>query len=394
MNQKKEKINRLHLPIAAFEQSFFIFGPRGTGKTTWIKSQLTNNGLYLDLLETSTFLSLQANPSRLESLILGEKKEWVVIDEIQKIPELLNEVHRLIENYNQKFILTGSSARSLRKKGVNLLAGRALQTYMFPFCTQELGSKFSLETAIEYGMLPQATTLARPKAFLQTYIQTYLREEVLQEGLTRNLSQFSRFLEIASFSQGSQLNYTNIAQESNLDRKQVERYFELLEDLLLSKKLYPFTQKAKRKMVSHPKFYFFDVGVFRALRPTGPLDSSAELEGICLESLVFQELNAVNHYFQLDYALYFWRTTQGTEVDFILYGKNSLIAIEVKRTNQIRPQDLKGLKAFKQDYPMAKCYLFYQGKFKEQHNDITAIPIADALKHLPSILDSGSAITS
>lgn len=366
--------------------SFFLFGPRGTGKTSWLKAQIPN-GLYIDLLNQETFFFLLTNPHKIEEMIPKGFKDWIIVDEVQKIPDLLNEVHRMIESYRYKFILTGSSARTLKRKGTNLLAGRALYYKMFPLTTLELGSDFHLEKSLKIGHLPTVYAQnVKAEDYLNAYIHVYLREEVMQEGLTRNAGAFARFLQTASFSQGSILNITEIAREASIERKTVEDYFQITEDLLLATRVPVFTKRAKRKTVAHSKFYFFDVGVYRTLRPMGPFDSPEEAEGPALESLVFQELQAINSYFELGYTLYFWKTVDRLEVDFILYGPKGLIGIEVKRSKKINADDLKALKAFQADYPTAKLYLFYGGSQRLYLDKIEAIPMAEALQTLPSIL--------
>ncbi len=374
----------LEEPIG-LNKSFFLFGPRGAGKTTWLKTSFPQ-ALYLDLLEFDLYNDLMARPGRLENLIPPGFKDWIILDEIQKVPALLNEVHRLIEEHRYKFVLTGSSARSLRKKGVNLLAGRALTYRMHPLTAVELGDDFDLEKSIKFGHLPSIPSEPHPERFLKAYVQTYLREEVLQEGLTRNLGSFSRFLETASFSQGSILNTSEVAREAGLERMRVDSYFSILEDLLLAARLPVFTKRAKRRMVAHPKFYYFDVGIFRTLRPMGPLDSPAEAEGQSLETLCFQELKAINDYYDFQYELYYWRTSNGVEVDFILYGPKGIIAFEVKRSNRLAKKDLKGLKAFKTDFPEARLYLLYGGTREEFEGEINILPMEKALRNLPDIL--------
>lgn len=368
------------------DNSFFLFGPRGTGKTTWLTHSLSSaSSIYLDLLEPSLYQTLLSRPEKLESYITDVKK-WIILDEIQKIPVLLNEIHRLIENKKYKFILTGSSARSLRKKGVNLLAGRALMFHMYPLTAVELGPNFDLQKSLQYGHLPAVYQHSHPKEFLKSYIQTYLKEEVLQEGLTRNMGNFVRFLETASFSQGSVLNISEIAREAMVERKIVASYFQILEDLLIGLRLPVFTRKAKRRMITHQKFYFFDVGVYRAIRPQGVLDGTEEIEGPSLETLCLQEILAINDYFNLEYQLYYWRTAQGMEVDFILYGPKGLMAIEIKRAQTIHTKSLKGLKAFAKEYPMAKLFLFYGGDHEQRMDNIHIIPVSKALKNLPNLL--------
>ncbi len=367
-------------------RSFFLFGPRGTGKTSWLKEKIPQ-GLYIDLLNQEIFFDLLQNPHRIEEMIPKGWKDWIIIDEVQKIPELLNEVHRMIESYRYKFILTGSSARKLKQKGTNLLAGRALYYKMFPLTAIELGEDFHIEKSLKYGQLPTVHAEdVKAEDYLKSYIHVYLREEVMQEGLTRNAAAFARFLQVASFSQGSTVNVTEIAREASIERKTVEDYFQIAEDLLLASRIPVFTKRAKRKTVTHSKFFYFDVGVYRALRPMGPFDSPEEAEGPALESLVFQELQAINSYWDFGYELYFWRTVDKLEVDFILYGPKGLVAIEVKRSQKIRSADLKALHAFHSDYPIAKLYLFYGGSQRLYFDDIEAIPIGEALQCLPQLL--------
>lgn len=363
-----------------------ILGPRGTGKTYWLRHTLPE-AMYFDLLNTADYQAFLARPSLLDERIPDAYKDWVIIDEIQKIPELLNEVHRLIESRHIKFILTGSSARSLRKKGVNLLAGRALTRHMYPLTISELGDQFSLKASLVYGNLPSIYTHENPSDYLASYIQTYLREEVLQEGLTRNLSLFTKFLEVASFSQGEVVNYTRIAQEAASNRHTVVNFFEILEDLLIGYRIPTFKKRAKRNMISHPKFYYFDVGVYRALRPKGLLDSTAELEGAALETLFLQESMAINSYFSLGYDFYYWRTQSQLEVDFVLYGNNGFHAFEIKRKTNLNSSDFKGIKAFASDYPMAKCYVLYGGKEVYYNDNVEVIPFEKALRRLKSILE-------
>jgi predicted AAA+ superfamily ATPase len=374
----------LKLPLEN-KNSFFLFGPRGTGKTSWIKTHL-NDVLYLDLLNFSTYASLAAKPDRLEDLIPKNFQQYVVLDEVQRVPELLNEVHRLIENKHFHFILTGSSARSLRRKGVNLLAGRALTYHMHPLIIQEIGTAFSLPRALTYGLLPATIDHPEPEKYLESYVQTYFREEVMQEGLTRNIGAFSRFLETASFSQGSVLSFSEIARELSLSRLMVANYFQILDDLLLATRIGVFSHRAKRKLVAHQKFYFFDTGVYNILRPKGPLDKKEELEGAALKTLFLQSLRAVNDYFNLGYKIYFWRTTTGLEVDFIIYGPNGLHAFEIKHSSHASSKDFKGLKIFKEEYPEAALHFIYLGKIREYHEEINVLPFEDTLKDLPKLI--------
>ncbi len=366
-------------------KSFFLFGPRGTGKTTWLRRQFPN-ALYLDLLEAELFNDLTANPQSLENFIAPGFKNWIILDEVQRIPSLLNEVHRLIENKKLKFILTGSSARKLRQKGVNLLAGRALTYYLYPLTAFELKKDFSVQKALKFGQLPAIFSEPDKKKYLESYVMTYLEQEIQQEGITRNLGAFARFLETASFSQGQVLNVSEVARDCSVNRKVVESYFSALYDLRLAYSLRIFTKKAKRRLIGHSKFYFFDVGIYQTIRPRGPLEWPQEKDGVALESLVLQELKAVNDYLHYGYELFFWRTSSQIEVDFVLYGPRGIKAIEVKSAQKIQSKDLRGLRAFLNDYPEAKGYILYGGKRIMWKNGIECIPVelffANAARYL------------
>jgi predicted AAA+ superfamily ATPase len=368
-------------------KSFFLFGPRATGKTTWLKANFPDS-IYIDLLESDLYHSLLASPARIKTLIPQNYSDWIVIDEIQRVPELLNEVHRLIEEKRLKFILTGSSARKLRSKGINLLAGRAVTRLMHPLIAAELGKDFNLDYSLNFGHLPSVYSEENPSDYLAGYVQTYLREEIQQEGLTRNLQVFAKFLEAASFSQASTLNITDVARDCNANRKLVESYFYILEDLLIGHRVPVFSKRAKRRMAAHPKFFLFDVGIYRAIRPKGPLDRPEEIDGAALETLLFQEIRATNDLSGFGYHLYYWRTSNKLEVDFILYGEKGLIGIEVKRAANIRNKELSGLKAFKKDYPMASLYMFYGGDKEVEISGIRLLPMSLAIKTLPQILEN------
>lgn len=380
-------ISRILQKPLQLNKSFFLLGPRGTGKTSWVKEALPQ-ALYLDLLRIETYVELLAEPQRINALIPPDFKGWIIIDEVQKIPILLNEVHRLIEEKHYKFVLTGSSARSLRKKGVNLLGGRALMFHLYPLTVRELGDLFNLAHSLHFGQLPATFSEPDPKRYLSAYVNTYLREEVMQEGLTRNLSAFSRFLEAASFSQGNVINMASIAREIGVQQKLVTSYFDILDDLLLGYRLPIFNKRAKRQTIRHPKFYFFDVGVYQALRPKGIIDSVQEIEGAALETLFLQELRALNDYFDCGYQLYYWRTQTGIEVDFIAYGEQGFHAFEIKRSAHVSSKDCAGLNAFKTEYPAAKLYLLYNGNTRHYFGEVQVIPYIEGLRSLLAILQS------
>jgi predicted AAA+ superfamily ATPase len=357
------------------KQSFFLFGPRGTGKSTFVKQRFPD-ALYVDFLDPEAFRTFSANPNYLRERLSAEPDiSTVVIDEIQRVPVLLDLVHGLIEERRRlRFVLTGSSSRKLRRTGVDLLAGRALLCHLHPFMASELGIHFSLEDALTGGLLPIVWGSDNPGRVLGTYAALYLREEVQMEGLVRNVGNFSRFLEAASFSHGAQLNISNVARECQVERKVVEGYVGILEDLLLGYRLPVFSKRAKRAVAAHPKFYLFDAGVYRSLRPKGPLDRPQEVEGAALEGLVCQHLRAWIDYSNTDSTLYYWRTRSGVEVDFVIYGSQGLRAIEVKNTVRIHPQDLRGLKTFREDYPEAKAYLIYRGRDRLVKEGILCLP--------------------
>jgi predicted AAA+ superfamily ATPase len=362
-------------------QSFFLFGPRGVGKTAWLHQQLPG-ALFFDLLDHQVYTQLLAGPERLGGRIPQGHKDWVVVDEIQRVPELLNEVHRLIESRKLRFVLTGSSARKLRRRSVNLLAGRAVTRHMHPLTALELGKDFDLKRALRHGCLPQACTSENPHDYLKSYASTYLREEVQQEGLARNIAAFGRFLEAASFSQGSVLNMAAVARECSVSTKVVEDYFSILEDLLIAVRMPVFSKRAKRRLVAHPKFYYFDAGVFQTIRPRGPLDAPEQIHGPALETLFLQQARALNDYKDLGYRLHYWRTANGDEVDFVLYGDRGLRAFEVKMAQNVRPDDLRSLLRFRTDFPEAKTHFLYLGKRRWHDRGIEVLPFFDCVSNL------------
>ena len=366
--------------------STFIFGPRGTGKSTFLK-QVYPEALTFDLRSSSQFRQLTSNPDRIASITKEmPHKKTVIIDEIQRVPELLPVIHKLIEeDKSVQFIMTGSSARKLKKQGVDLLAGRALRKEMYPYMCSEINSdNIDIDVLLKYGMLPLifGTSPDLKQEALEAYISLYMEQEVYQEALVRNIGDFGHFLEIISLSHGSILNVSNIARDSGINRKTVESFIQILEDILLAYKIPVFTKKASRDNTQHPKFYFFDSGVFQAIRPKGPLDHPAEVMGNAIEGLVAQHLKAWIAYTGQKNDLYFWRNRYQHEVDFILYGETGLFAIEVKYSNEIRKEDLKGIESFLQEYPTAITILLYMGKEVLKKGNVWVIPIEKFLMKL------------
>ena len=361
------------------DRSCLLLGPRGTGKSTWLRHCLPD-ALYLDLLEPALFRSLSSRPERLRELLEGSPDaDTVVIDEIQRIPELLTLIHALLEvPAPRRFILTGSSARKLRRGGVDLLAGRTAHRAMHPFLAAELGG-FDLGAALELGMLPLVHSASESKDVLNAYASLYLEQEVRAEGLTRNIGAFTRFLEAISFAHGAQLNIASVARDCEVERKVVASYIEILEDLLLGFRVPVFRKRAKRKTVAHDKFYLFDAGVFRSLRPKGPLDRVEEIDGQALEGLVAQHLRAWADYSGEDARLYFWRTRAGSEVDFVVYGEQGLQAFEVKNASTLQTADMRGLRAFREDYPEAETAILYRGTERLRIQGVWCLPADDFL---------------
>ena len=363
-------------------RSCFVFGPRGTGKSTWLRERIPD-ALFVDLLEPSTHRSLSARPERLRELLAGAPgKETVVIDEIQRVPELLTVVHAAMEAPSPpRFILTGSSARKLRRGGVDLLGGRAVQRTLHPFMAAELPA-FDLPAALRFGLVPLVVGASDPEDVLAGYASLYLDQEVRAEGLTRNVGGFTRFLEAISFSHGAQLNVSAVARECEVERKVVAGYVGILEDLLLAFRLPVFRKRAKRATVTHHKLYLFDAGVFRSLRPKGPLDRPGEIDGQALEGLVAQHLRAWAAYSSHDVDLFFWRTRAGAEVDFVVYGETGVQAFEVKNAARVHSTDLRSLRAFRDEYPEAETALLYRGRERLRIDGVWCLPVEDFLRRM------------
>ena len=363
--------------------SYFLFGPRGTGKSTWLLHQYPQ-AHRIDFLLGEEERRFSSYLERIRSLIESLKPESIVIlDEIQRVPRLLPEIHALIEKkLPVQIIMTGSSTRKLRRSVSDLLGGRASVRQMGPFLASELGKEFSLEKALSSGLIPLIWTSPNPLDTLRDYLHLYVKEEVYAEGLVRQVGDFFRFLEVASFSHASLWTGIEISRESGVKRTTVENYLQILEDLFLAFTLPVFSRRSKRKLIAHQKFYFFDVGIYRILRPRGILDSSVEIEGLALEGLVAQHLRSWVMAQAEPHTLSFWRTQTQLEVDFIVYGPKGFWAIEVKRSPNLGPNDVKGLAAFKEEYPEAQCIILTQTNRQDVFRGFPIIPVDQFLLNI------------
>ena len=337
-------INRLsNIRKEVEKKSCFLLGARQTGKTSLIQNQFNDCRIY-NLLDSEIFLKLSQNPKRLEEEITDNRK-IIVIDEIQKLPELLDTVHLIIEKYGINFLLTGSSARKLRRGGVNLLGGRARIRYLYPFVYRELGDKFNLARALNYGLIPSIYLSDDPQEDLGAYAGLYLREEVAAEGFARNMPAFSRFLSVAALSSGNMLNYAKISSDAQVPSSTVQEYFQILRDTQIGFDLKPWKETQKRKPVSTAKFYFFDNGILRYLQNRPFFNIESPETGYFFESFMANELRAYCSYSRRG-DLFYWRSKSGYEVDFIINGAT---AVEVKASKNISGRDLRGIKALMEE---------------------------------------------
>lgn len=359
--------------------SVFLWGARQVGKTTLLENQFPN-ARYYDLLQSAEFERFFRRPSLLsEELETATEGELVIIDEIQKVPQLLDEVHRLIYRKKIRFILSGSSPRKLKRIGANLLGGRALKKTLFPLVSAEIPD-FDILKAVNNGMIPRHYTVKNPWERFRAYIGVYLNEEIREEAISRKLNSFSRFLEIAAFSNSEMVVYKNIAQDCGIDHRTVKEYFEILQDTLIGYLIPGFSQTKKRRAIMAPKFYYFDVGVANYLSNRKNILQGTEAFGHAFEHLIIQELIAYLSYSNSGHELSYWRTSSGYEVDAIIgHGR---VAIEIKSTNEVSPRHLKGLKAFLEDIPDARAIVVSMDKSRRILNDIEIFPATEFLQAL------------
>jgi len=376
MPMKKRWVDRyLDLKGLLEKRSFFLLGPRQTGKTTLIQHVLPDIRFY-DLLDSANYLALSRNPGRLAEEI-GSSVKRVVIDEIQRLPSLLNEVQRLIETHDVKFLLTGSSARKLRRGGINLLGGRARVKYLHPLTYRELGDKFVLNHAMQRGLLPSIYFSDDPRADLESYAGLYLQQEIMAEGATRNIPAFSRFLKIAAHNNGGIVNFTNIASDAQVARTTVYEYYEILKDTLILRELPPWRKTVKRKPLASSKYYFFDVGVVSALQGRPFLPGTPEF-GEAFETFIMHELSCWSDYASGE-LLSFWRSKSGFEVDFII-GDHT--AIEVKAKENVSSQDIKSLRALREENKLKHFLCVCMEKRGREVDGIKILPYTEFLASL------------
>ncbi len=368
-------------------RSFFLFGPRGTGKSTWLRKEYST-ALWKNLLLDEDYLSLLGDASNFRKEVEAlPDNSWVVIDEVQRIPSLLNEVHDLIARFGNRyrFALSGSSARKLKRLDVNLLAGRAIVRHMFPLTSAELGTDYDLESSLALGSLPDVSRDSEYAIdILTAYVGTYLKQEIQQEALVKNLGSFNRFLKIAALMNGESINTSGVARDASVARSTVERYFDVLEDTLIGFRLPGWQPKLKARERSSPKFYLFDTGLVRAIteRLRDPL---SDLEvGKLLETHLLHELRAAISYQNSGGELSYWRSSGGLEIDFIWTRGDAIVAIEVKSSRKWKREYSRALKNLKKLRPTAQCYGIYRGQSVLKDGGVNIVPCSHFLSELHS----------
>lgn len=361
------------------ESSIFLFGARQTGKSTILRKEFPKS-VFIDLLDSELRMRFKRRPSLLYEMLKDkESNTIVVIDEIPEVPELLNEVHRLISEKDIIFVLCGSSARKLKRKGYNTLGGRAYPCYFYPLTSNEI-TDFDLDRALTYGLLPTHYLAKNPKRLLAAYVDVYLKEEIQEEALARNLTGFHRFLEIAALTNGEIVNYANIASECGVSAQTIKSYFGILEDTLVGYMIPAYTKVMKRRLVQAPRFYFFDVGLTNHLLHRDALVRGTPEYGHAFEHFIIMELIAYIGYNHKEEQLSYWRTHTGVEVDVVI--GNAKLAIEIKSADEIAKRHMKGLKSFGDDYPDCRKIIVSLDRINRKEDDIELIYVYDFLKML------------
>jgi len=363
-------VRKIDLNKTLQSKSCFLYGARQTGKSTLIRDTLTAHTL-IQLLDPNTQRQLIQDPSSLRAMIPPHEK-LVVIDEIQKVPILLDLIHLLIEEKKIKFLLTGSNARKLKRTGVNLLGGRARTRHLFPFISQELGDQYSLEKAASIGLIPSIYFSEEPYLDLKSYVSEYLIQEISAEGISRNIPSFSRFLEVAALSNSQILNYAQIGSDAGVKRGTVKNYFDILEDTLIGYRLQTWKKSKKRKEITAEKFYFFDNGIVNSLVGRKDVALHSPEGGAIFENIVLHEVRSWIEYSNQEYVMSYWRSTTGMEVDLIL---NDEIAIEIKAKKSLSARDFQGLKSLKEEHRFKKTAIVYLGEREYYEGDTHVLPI-------------------
>ena len=371
--------------LPAPRSSCFLFGPRGTGKSTWIRSELPDS-FTVNLLPPETTLRYEREPSLFRAEVLGQPRDrWIVIDEVQRVPKLLDEVHFLMEEHgHKKFVLTGSSARKLKRGAANLLAGRAVVRRLYPLTAGETGFSVPTSQVLRFGSLPLSVTAADDAAredFLRAYVTVYLSEEVKAESLVRNLGGFARFLEVAALAGGQRTNVSALARDAGVARETARGYFEVLVDTLLGSWLPAYRPRAKVKEVALPKFYWFDPGVLHAAAGGFDQPLAADWQGVLLEHLLLHELRAYQDYAGVKGSLGYWATPGGTEVDFVWWRGKKVVAIEAKHGREFRREYRKGIEALLGAME-ADSYVVYLGDRELQVEGTRVMPLESFLRRL------------
>lgn len=360
-------------------ESLFIWGARQTGKSTLLKN-LFPDALWFDLLQSDVFERFQKRPVQFRETILATASGTVVVvDEIQKIPALLDEIHWLMVNYSIRFVLSGSSPRKIIRSGANLLGGRALRYELYPLIYVEIPN-FDLLRGLNNGLLPRHYLSENPKKMLSAYIGNYLRDEIIAEAKIRNIGAFTKFLEAAAFSNGEMVNYTNIASDCGVSAITIKEYFQILEDTLIGRFVPSFQKKPKRRVILAPKFYYFDIGIANYLLKRGKIEMGSEAFGSAFEHFIYHELYAHSNYSEGNYTISYWRTTSQIEVDFIL-GDHE-VAIEVKGTDNVQLRHLKGLKSFSEEYEVKKLIVVSNDPFERIIGNVIVLPWRNFLQRL------------
>jgi predicted AAA+ superfamily ATPase len=370
--------------IKTYDRTYFLLGPRGTGKSSFLLESYPD-AFRVDLLDEAIFQELAANPHLFSQQIASiPNTTWIIIDEVQRLPSLLNEVHKAIESKRYRFVLCGSSARKLRRSGVNLLGGRASESFVFPLMPEEYGTDFQLERSLRIGDIPLVVNDPQPTEALKAYVRLYLKEEIQAEAIVRNFGGFTRFLQIAAIMNSQVLNVSSLARDAGVKRSTIDGYLSVLEDTLMGFRLPAYEAKIRVKERSHPKLYLFDCGVVRMLKGQhGPVD--VDEKGFLLETWVANYLRAMRAYHDFFDDFYYWAATNSkSEVDFLVRSGSSLVAIEVKSTTQLRPEFFAGLNAIVDLKGLKRRILIYMGDKILKKDGIECLPLTEFLKQFES----------